>query len=63
MSMGQPAGSKKFNNTLLLRVGVEIFINYIYIYDTSNVTDKVFAIFSKLCKTFNPKFQGSAKNI
>ena len=31
--------------------------------DTSNVTDRVFAIFSKLCKTFKPKFQGSAKNI
>ena len=31
--------------------------------DTSNVTDTVFAIFSNLCKTFKPKFQGSAKNI
>ena len=32
--------------------------------DTSNVTDRVFAIFSNLvCKTFKPKFQGSAKNI
>ena len=30
---------------------------------TSNVTDRVFAIFSKLCKKFKPKFQGSAKNI
>ena len=31
--------------------------------DTSNVTDRVFAIFSKLCKSFKPNFQGSAKNI
>ena len=31
--------------------------------DTSNVTDRVFAIFSKLFKTFKLKFQGSAKNI
>ena len=31
--------------------------------DTSNVTDKVFAIFSKVCKIFKRKFQGSAKNI
>ena len=31
--------------------------------DTSNVTDRVFAIFSKLCKTFKPKFQGNAKTI
>ena len=29
--------------------------------DTSNVTDRVFAIFSKLCKTFKPKFQGVRK--
>ena len=29
--------------------------------DTSNVTDRMFAIFSKLCKTLNLKFQGSAK--
>ena len=31
--------------------------------DTSNVTDRVFAIFSKLCKTYKPKFRGSAKHI
>ena len=31
--------------------------------NTSNVTDSGFAIFSKLCKTFSPKFRGSAKNI
>ena len=31
--------------------------------DTSNVTDRVFAIFSKLCKILKRKFQGSAKNI
>ena len=31
--------------------------------NTSNVTDRVFAIFSKLCKVFKRKFQGSEKNI
>ena len=29
--------------------------------DSSNVTDRVFAIFSKLCKILKRKFQGSAK--
>ena len=43
-------------------------VNYNYIHtcilnDTSKVTDRVFAIFSKLCKILKRKFQGSAKNI
>ena len=29
--------------------------------DTSNVTDRVFVIFSKVCKIFKRKFQGSEK--
>ena len=47
-------------------VASKAFWAYVYCYilnNTSNVTDRVFAIFSKLCKTFKPKFKGSAKNI
>ena len=33
------------------------------LYDTSNVTDKFFPIFSKLFKIFKRKLQGSAKII
>ena len=47
----------KLNLQLVSQMG--IYTNILN--DTSNVTDRVFAIFSKLCKTFNPKFQGSAK--
>ena len=43
-----------------------MLFSFVYILnDTSNVTDRVFAVFSKLCKihVLKQKFQGSAKNI
>ena len=53
-------GGKKFKSR---GAGLRESIYLSILNDTANDTDRVFAIFSKLCKAFKPKFQGSAKNI